>query len=132
MSSARAAAVVHYFINKGVNPSRLVAHGYAARWPADMTWADMRRGYQLRPVGEDVEVVIGRGGQPEYTGIDLDENGELKFDRISMNSIIDSLNATPELRAKNRRIKIIFTRQQFVDGIDKQFVDNTGRSGATK
>jgi len=127
LSSARAAAVVNYLINKGVNPSRLVAHGYADRWPADMTWADMRRGYQLKPVGDNVEIIEGRGGMPEYTGVDLDENGELIFDRISMDTIIDSLNATPQLRAKNRRIKIIFTRQQFVDGIDKGFVDETGR-----
>ena len=127
LSSARASAVVNYLIKKGVNPSRLVAHGYADRWPADMTWADMRRGYQLKPVGDNVEIITGRGGMPEYIGVDKDENGELKFDKISMNTIIDSLNATTELRAKNRRIKIIFTRQQFVDGIDKQYVSETGR-----
>ena len=123
LSSARAAAVVNYLIKKGVNPSRLVAHGYADRWPADMSWADMRRGYQLKPVGENVEIVKGRGGQPEYRGIELDENKDPIFDKVTMNAIIDSLNSTTELRAKNRRIKIIFTRQQFVDGIDKQFVD---------
>ena len=132
LSSARASVVVKYLIDKGVNPSRLVAHGYADRWPADMTWADMRRGYQLRPVGDNVEVVIGRGGQPEYSGIELDENDVPIFDKISMDAVIDSLNATAELMEKNRRIKIIFTRQQFVDGIDKQFVDEPGRSGVTK
>ena len=132
LSSARASVVVKYLIDKGVNPSRLVAHGYADRWPADMTWADMRRGYQLRPVGDNVEVIIGRGGQPEYSGIELDENDVPIFDKISMDAVIDSLNATAELMEKNRRIKIIFTRQQFVDGIDKQFVDEPGRSGLTK
>jgi hypothetical protein len=41
-----------------------------------------------------------------------------------MNSVIDSLNSTVELRAKNRRIKIIFTQQQFVDGVER-----SGNSG---
>jgi chemotaxis protein MotB len=127
LSSARAAAVVNYLINKGVNPSRLVAHGYADRWPADMSWMDMRRGYQLRPVGDNVEVVIGRGGQPEYSGVELDENDVPKFDKISMDSVIDSLNSTRELRAKNRRIKIIFTKQQFVDGLDMKPIEDVGR-----
>ena len=36
--------------------------------------------------------------------------------RIDMETIIDSLNSTPELMAKNRRIKIIFTQQSYVDG----------------
>ena len=44
-----------------------------------------------------------------------------------MNTVIDSLNRTAELRSKNRRIKIIFTRQQFVDGIDKGFSEDLGR-----
>ena len=127
LSSARASAVVRYLIDKRVNPARLVAQGYADRWPADMTWADMRRGYVLRPVGDNVEVVIGRGGQPEYSGVELDENDVPKFDEISMNAIIDSLNATTELRAKNRRIKIIFTKQQFVDGLDMKPIEDVGR-----
>jgi hypothetical protein len=42
-----------------------------------------------------------------------------------MDAVIDSLNATRELRAKNRRIKIIFTQQQFVDGIERS--GNTGK-----
>ena len=87
----------------------------------------MRRGYQLRPVGDNVEVVIGRGGQPEYSGVELDENDVPKFDKISMDSVIDSLNTTRELRAKNRRIKIIFTRQQFVDGLDMKPIEDVGR-----
>ncbi|MBC8256646.1 MAG: OmpA family protein [Candidatus Marinimicrobia bacterium] len=124
LSSARASAVVKYLIDKGVNPSRLVAHGYASRWPADMTWADMRRGSVLKPKGENVEIGQGRGGMPEYTGVDRDEYGNPKFDTISMDAVIDSLNKTPDLRRKNRRIKIIFTQQQFVDGVER-----TGSTG---
>jgi len=117
LSSARASAVVLYLINEGVNPARLVSHGYADRWPADMTWADMRRGAAQKPRGENVEIVEGRGGNSEYIGVERNKDGDPLFDTISMDSVIDSLNATPELRAKNRRIKIIFTKEQFVDGI---------------
>ena len=127
LSSARASAVVKHLIDGGVNPARLVAHGYADRWPADMAWADMRRGHILKPVGEDVKIVKGRGGKLEYSGVDKDENGELIFDKIEMDTVIDSLNKTAELRSKNRRIKIIFTRQQFIDGIDKGYSDEIGR-----
>ena len=125
LSSARASAVVSYLINKGVNPSRLVSHGYAERWPADMAWADMRRGAVQKPRGDNVEIVEGRGGQLEYVGGDKDERGKPIFDTINMNVVIDSLNATRELRAKNRRIKIIFTQQQFVDGVERS--GNTGK-----
>ena len=127
LSAARASNVVNYLISQGVNSGRLQASGYADRWPADMSWMDMRRGYQLRPVGDNVEVVIGRGGQPEYSGVELDENDVPKFDKISMDSVVDSLNSTRELHAKNRRIKIIFTRQQFVDGLDMKPIDDVGR-----
>ena len=119
LSSARSSAVVSFLINKGVNPSRLVSHGYADRWPADMTWANMRRGAVQKPRGDNVEIVEGRGGQLEYTGVDRDKYKNPIFDNISMNTVIDSLNRTPELRRKNRRIKIIFTQQQFVDGIER-------------
>ena len=119
LSSARASAVVSHLIDKGVNPSRLVSHGYAERWPADMRWENMRRGAVQKPRGENVEIVEGRGGKPEYTGVDMDKYGNPLFDEISMDSVIDSLNRTKELRAKNRRIKIIFTQQQFVDGLEK-------------
>jgi len=119
LSSARASAVVSYLINEGVNPSRLVSHGYAERWPADMTWANMRRGSVQKPRGENVEIVEGRGGNPEYIGGDKDERGKPIFDTINMDAVIDSLNTTRELRAKNRRIKIIFTQQQFVDGVER-------------
>ena len=78
-------------------------------------------------IDENVEIGEGRGGNPEYTGIDRDEYGDPIFDKVNMDAIIDSLNATRELREKNRRIKIIFTRQQYVDGIDKQFVATTER-----
>jgi chemotaxis protein MotB len=125
LSSARASAVVKYLIDKEVNPSRLVAHGYADRWPADMTWADMRRGSVLKPKGENVEIGKGRGGNSQYTGVDRDKYGNPLFDTISMDSVIDSLNATKELQAKNRRIKIIFTQQQFVDGVERS--GNTGK-----
>ena len=125
LSSARASTVVSYLINEGVNPSRLVSHGYAERWPADMTWADMRRGSVQKPRGKNVEIVEGRGGYPEYTGGDKDDRGRPILDTIKMDAVIDSLNATRELRAKNRRIKIIFTQQQFVDGIERS--GNTGK-----
>jgi len=42
-----------------------------------------------------------------------------------MDAVIDSLNATRELKAKNRRIKIIFTQQKFVDGLERY--ENTGK-----
>ena len=71
------------------------------------------------------EIVEGRGGYPEYVGGEKDEYGKPIFDTISMDTVIDSLNATRELRAKNRRIKIIFTQQQFVDGIERS--GNTGK-----
>ncbi|RMZ49571.1 hypothetical protein EB821_01555 [Candidatus Marinimicrobia bacterium PRS2] len=125
LSSARASAVVSYLINKGVNPSRLVAHGYAARWPADMTWANMRQGVVRIPRGENVEIGKGRGGRAQYTGVDRDEYGNPLIDEVSMDTLIDSLNRTKELRAKNRRIKIIFTQQQFIDGVERSW--NTGK-----
>jgi len=125
LSSARASAVVSYLIDKGVNPSRLVSHGYAERWPADMSWENMRRGAVQKPRGENVEIVEGRGGKPEYTGVDTDKYGNPLFDEISMDSVIDSLNRTKELRAKNRRIKIIFTQQKFVDGLERY--ENAGK-----
>ena len=125
LSSARSSAVVSYLISKGVNPSRLVSHGYADRWPADMTWANMRRGVVQKPRGENVKIGKGRGGRPEYTGVDRDEYGNPLIDEISMDTVIDSLNRTKELRAKNRRIKIIFTQQQFVDGVERSW--NTGK-----
>ena len=89
LSSARASAVVSYLIDKGVNPSRLVSHGYAERWPADMTWENMRRGEVQKPRGEDVEIVEGRGGKPEYTGVAKDKYGNPLFDEISMDTVID-------------------------------------------
>ena len=119
LSSARASAVVSFLINAGVNPARLVAHGYADRWPADMSWADMRRGFIEKPVGKNVRVEKGRSGQPEYVGTEPHPDGPrsgIKTKKFYMDTIIDSLNSTIELRAKNRRIKIIFTNQTFVDG----------------
>lgn len=115
LSSARASAVVRYLINKRVNPARLVAHGYAERWPADMTWADMRRGYVQKPIGDNITIELGKSGVPEYKGVGMSRSG-IPLENISMDTIIDSLNSTMELRAKNRRIKIIFTQQNYVDG----------------
>ena len=60
LSSARASAVVSYLISEGVNPARLVSHGYADRWPADMTWANMRRGAVQKPRGENIFVTTLR------------------------------------------------------------------------
>ena len=74
LSAARAAVVVRYLESKGVNPARLVAHGYADRWPADMTWADMRRGSVQKPVGDNITIETGRSGVPNYKGVERDEN----------------------------------------------------------
>ena len=90
LSSARASAVVRYLIDKGVNPARLVAHGYAERWPADMTWADMRRGYVQIPIGDNITIKTGKSGVPEYSGVGMGRDG-LLLENISMNTIIDSL-----------------------------------------
>ena len=108
-------SLVRYIIDKRVNPARLVAHGYAERWHADMTWADMRRGYVQQPIGDNITIETGRSGIPEYKGVDMGRDG-LPLENISMNTIIDSLNSTMEMRTKNRRIKIIFTQQNYVDG----------------
>ena len=44
LSAARASSVVNYLINQGVNSGRLQASGYADRWPADISWFDVRSG----------------------------------------------------------------------------------------
>ena len=44
LSAARASAVVNYLITQGVNSGRLQASGFADRWPADVTWFDVRSG----------------------------------------------------------------------------------------
>ena len=44
LSSARASKVVNYLIDIGVNSGKLQAAGYADRWPADMSWSDVRSG----------------------------------------------------------------------------------------
>jgi len=119
LSSARASAVVKYLIEKGVNPARLVAHGYAERWPAAMTWADMRKGSVGKPIGDNITIETGRSGVPNYKGVERDEKGVIILENISMNTIIDSLNSTIELRRRNRRIKIIITAQPFVDGPER-------------
>ena len=99
LSSNRASAVVNYLIDQGVNPSRLVAHGYAERWPADLTWADMRRGYAY---ADELKGGVGRDVEKRV--------------QIPIETLIDSLNSTVELRRKNRRIKIIFTQNKYIAG----------------
>ena len=44
LSAARASKVVNYLIKKGVNSGRLQASGYADRWPASVSWYDVRSG----------------------------------------------------------------------------------------
>lgn len=44
LSAARASSVVNYLISQGVNSGRLQASGYADRWPADISWFDVRSG----------------------------------------------------------------------------------------
>ena len=44
LSASRAAVVVNYLINDGVNPGRLSASGYADRWPTGATWNEIRSG----------------------------------------------------------------------------------------
>ena len=44
LSAARASSVVNYLIAQGVNSGRLQASGYADRWPADISWFDVRSG----------------------------------------------------------------------------------------
>ena len=44
LSAARASSVVNYLIGQGVNSGRLQASGYADRWPAEVSWFDVRSG----------------------------------------------------------------------------------------
>ena len=44
LSAARASNVVNYLIKKSVNSGRLQASGYADRWPARVSWYDVRSG----------------------------------------------------------------------------------------
>ena len=44
LSSARASKVVNYLIDIGVNSGKLQASGYADRWPASLSWYDIRSG----------------------------------------------------------------------------------------
>ena len=84
-----------------------------------MTWADMRRGSVGKPIGDNITIETGRSGVPNYKGVERDEKGVIILENISMNTIIDSLNSTIELRRRNRRIKIIITAQRFVDGPER-------------
>ena len=84
-----------------------------------MTWADMRKGSVGKPIGDNITIETGRSGVPNYKGVERDEKGVPILENISMNTIIDSLNSTIELRRRNRRIKIIITAQPFVDGPER-------------
>ena len=44
LSSARASKVVKYLIDNNVNSGKLQASGYADRWPASLSWFDIRSG----------------------------------------------------------------------------------------
>ena len=44
LSAARASNVVNYLIKNSVNSGRLQASGYADRWPAGVSWYDVRSG----------------------------------------------------------------------------------------
>jgi chemotaxis protein MotB len=44
LSAARASKVVNYLIEIGVNSGKLQASGYADRWPATLSWYDVRSG----------------------------------------------------------------------------------------
>ena len=44
LSSARASKVVKYLIDNDVNSGKLQASGYADRWPANLSWFDVRSG----------------------------------------------------------------------------------------
>jgi len=44
LSSARASKVVNYLIDIGVNSGKLQASGYSDRWPANLSWYDVRSG----------------------------------------------------------------------------------------
>ncbi|MBG98669.1 hypothetical protein CL659_06130 [bacterium] len=44
LSAARASKVVNYLIDIGVNSGKLQASGYADRWPASLSWYDVRSG----------------------------------------------------------------------------------------
>jgi chemotaxis protein MotB len=44
LSSARASKVVNYLIDIDVNSGKLQASGYADRWPANLSWFDVRSG----------------------------------------------------------------------------------------
>jgi len=44
LSAARASKVVNYLIDIGVNSGKLQASGYADRWPAALSWSEVRGG----------------------------------------------------------------------------------------
>tara|TARA_B110000116_G_scaffold220513_2_gene198711 strand:- start:32 stop:745 length:714 start_codon:yes stop_codon:yes gene_type:complete len=53
LSSARASKVVNYLIDIGVNSGKLQASGYADRWPASLSWYDIRSGKVNKSIIEE-------------------------------------------------------------------------------
>ena len=69
LSAARASSVVNYLIGQGVNSGRLQASGYADRWPADVTWFEVRS-------GEVNDVVIAENNKTKQQ---MDKNRRIKI-----------------------------------------------------
>ena len=69
LSAARASVVVNYLINQGVNSGKLQASGYADRWPADITWFEVRS-------GEVNDVVIAENNKTKQQ---MDKNRRIKI-----------------------------------------------------
>jgi chemotaxis protein MotB len=58
LSSARAFSVIYYFINKGLSPERLVAHGFGEFRPAHSNETDVDRAKNRR-----IEITVVRGAK---------------------------------------------------------------------
>jgi len=58
LSSARAFSVIYYFINKGLSPERLVAHGFGEFRPAHSNETDADRARNRR-----IEITVVRGAK---------------------------------------------------------------------
>ncbi len=56
LSSARAFSVIYFFINKGIPPERLVAHGFGEYRPASSNEDDAGRAKNRR-----IEITVVRG-----------------------------------------------------------------------
>ena len=58
LSSSRAFSVIYYFINKGISPERLVAHGFGEFRPAHSNETDADRAKNRR-----IEITVVRGAK---------------------------------------------------------------------